>query len=78
MLDEATSAVDEDSQMLVQQALETSMTGRTTIVIAHRMSTIQKCERIYVLENGRVLEEGGFSELQQKGGFFSKLAKGTQ
>jgi ABC-type multidrug transport system fused ATPase/permease subunit len=74
MLDEATSALDEDSQKLVQQALETSMQGRTTIVIAHRMSTIEKCSKIYVLENGRVLEEGGFSELQGKGGFFSKMA----
>ena len=74
MLDEATSALDEDSQKLVQEALEKSMEGRTTIVIAHRMSTIQKCEKIYVLENGKVLEEGGFSELQQKGGYFTKLA----
>jgi ABC-type multidrug transport system fused ATPase/permease subunit len=52
------------------------MVGRTTIIIAHRMSTIEKCGKIFVLENGKVLEEGGFTELKTKGGFFSKLSKG--
>jgi ABC-type multidrug transport system fused ATPase/permease subunit len=76
LLDEATSALDEDSQKQVQKALEQTKAGRTTIVIAHRLTTIEKCDKIFVLENGKVVEEGGFSELKQKGGFFSKLAKG--
>lgn len=54
------------------------MKGRTTIIIAHRMSTIEKCDKIFVLENGQVLEEGGFDELKEKGGFFSKLQKGKE
>jgi len=73
LLDEATSALDEDSQKKVQQALENAMEGRTTIIIAHRMSTIEKCDKIFVLENGKVLEEGGFEELKNAGGFFSNL-----
>ena len=57
LLDEATSALDEDSQKKVQTALENIMKGRTTIIIAHRMSTIEKCNKIFVLENGRLSEE---------------------
>ena len=72
MLDEATSALDEDSQKKVQEALNNAMQGRTTIIIAHRMSTIEACEKIYVLDQGKVLEEGGFDELRNKqGGFFA-------
>ena len=79
LLDEATSALDEDSQKKVQGALEKAMEGRTTIIIAHRMSTIEKCNKIFVLENGKVAEEGGFEELKGKdGGFFSNLHKGKQ
>lgn len=75
LLDEATSALDEDSQKKVQGALENAMSGRTTIIIAHRMSTIEKCDKIFVLESGKVIEEGGFEELKNKdGGFFSNLA----
>lgn len=55
------------------------MKGRTTIIIAHRMSTIEKCSRIFVLENGKVAEEGDFEELKGKdGGIFSNLHKGKQ
>jgi len=68
LLDEATSALDEDSQKKVQKALENAMKGRTTIIIAHRMSTIEKCDKIFVLEHGSVSEEGGFEELKAKGG----------
>ena len=68
--------MDEDSQKKVQQALENAMEGRTTIIIAHRMSTIEKCHKIFVLENGKVLEEGGFEELKAAGGFFANLSKG--
>jgi subfamily B ATP-binding cassette protein MsbA len=74
MLDEATSALDEDSQKLVQNALEKSMEGRTTIIIAHRLTTIQKCHKIFVLDQGCVSEEGAFNDLQAKdGGYFSKI-----
>ena len=77
LLDEATSALDEDSQKKVQGALENAMKARTTIIIAHRMSTIEKCDKIFVLETGKVIEEGAFQELKNKdGGFFSNLAQG--
>jgi len=75
ILDEATSALDETSQKKVQGALANAMKGRTTIIIAHRMSTIEGCDKIFVLENGVVKEEGGFSELKAGGGLFSKLAQ---
>ena len=75
MLDEATSALDEDSQKKVQVALESAMEGRTTIIIAHRMSTIEKCDKIFVLEEGRLSEEGSFKDLNQRGGLFSKLSQ---
>lgn len=73
LLDEATSALDEDSQKKVQLALEKAMQNRTSIIIAHRMSTIEKCDKIFVLEDGKVKEEGGFEELKAAGGFFAKL-----
>lgn len=76
MLDEATSALDEDSQKQVQDALNNVMKNRTTIIIAHRMSTIEACSKIYVLESGKVLEEGGFEELKsKKDGFFANKEK---
>lgn len=50
------------------------MKDTTTVIIAHRMSTIEGCDKIFVLENGKVLEEGGFAELKGKGGLFSKLS----
>lgn len=73
MLDEATSALDEDSQKKVQGALDNAMKDRTVIIIAHRMSTIEKCDKIFVLEMGKLSESGGFNELKEKGGLFSKL-----
>ena len=60
LLDEATSALDEDSQKKVQQALENIMVRRTSIVIAHRMTTIERCNRIAVLEDGVIVEDGSF------------------
>ena len=79
ILDEATSALDEASQRKVQVALENIMKDRTSIVIAHRLTTIEKCDRIIVLESGRVVEDGAFKELKQKeGGFFAQLASGMQ
>lgn len=71
LLDEATSALDETSQKKVQQAIEAAMQNRTTIVIAHRMSTIEKCSKIFVLEEGKVKEEGAFEELKAAGGVFT-------
>ena len=78
MLDEATSALDEDSQRKVQMALEQASQGRTTIIIAHRMTTIKRCDKIFVLESGTVSEEGNFDQLQEAGGLFSKLSKQTK
>jgi ABC-type multidrug transport system fused ATPase/permease subunit len=74
MLDEATSALDEDSQKKVQSALEAASRNRTTIIIAHRMSTIEKCDKIFVLESGSLMEEGNFNELKERRGTFAKLA----
>jgi subfamily B ATP-binding cassette protein MsbA len=64
LLDEATSALDETSQAKVSKALSEAMKGRTTIVIAHRMSTIEKCDKIFVLDNGKVIESGSFNDLK--------------
>ena len=62
---------------MVTQALDKAMKGRTTIVIAHRMSTIEKCDKIFVLDNGQVKEEGDFNTLKNKqGGFFSNMSQG--
>jgi ABC-type multidrug transport system fused ATPase/permease subunit len=71
ILDEATSALDETNQKMVQEALDSAMKGKTTIVIAHRMSTIQNCNKIFVLEDGKVKEEGAFDELNKPGGYFA-------
>jgi ABC-type multidrug transport system fused ATPase/permease subunit len=74
ILDEATSALDAESEHQVQQALEVLMKGRTTLIIAHRLSTIRHVDRIFVLGDGKVLESGAFSELENKdGGAFHHL-----
>lgn len=79
LLDEATSALDENSQRKVQAALDTLMQDRTTIAIAHRLTTVEKCNRIAVIEGGKIVEEGKFDELKNKeDGFFSHLAAGMQ
>jgi len=73
LLDEATSSLDNESEFLVQQALDRLMRGRTTIVIAHRLSTVERADRILVLDKGRIVEEGTHSELLTRGGLYHRL-----
>ncbi|RUY85197.1 MULTISPECIES: ATP-binding cassette domain-containing protein, partial [unclassified Mesorhizobium] len=75
LLDEATSALDAESETLVQTALERLMQGRTTIVIAHRLATVLKADRILVMDGGSIVEEGTHQSLVAKGGIYARLAK---
>jgi ATP-binding cassette, subfamily B, bacterial len=74
LLDEATSALDAESERMVQAALETAMKDRTTLVIAHRLSTVQRADRIVVMDAGKIVETGTHAELAAAGGLYARLA----
>ncbi len=75
LLDEATSALDAESESLIQEALETVTKGRTTLVIAHRLATVRNADRIFVLEQGKIVGEGSHAQLLKKSPLYAKLAK---
>ena len=75
LLDEATSALDAESERLVQGALDRLMQGRTTLVIAHRLATIRAADRIIVMDNGRIVEQGNHTTLSAAGGLYARLAR---
>jgi ATP-binding cassette subfamily B protein len=74
LLDEATSALDAESEILVQKGLSAAMQGRTTLIIAHRLATVQKVDRIVVLDRGRIVETGTPENLRNRGGLYARLA----
>lgn len=75
LLDEATSALDAESEVAVQRALDAVMANSTTLVIAHRLATVQKADRILVMDAGRIVERGTHAELVRRGGIYARLAE---
>jgi len=76
VLDEATSSLDSESEELVEQALEELLQGRTTLIIAHRLSTVLRADRVAVIDRGRIVEEGGHVALLAQDGIYAKLYQG--
>ena len=74
LLDEATSALDAQSERMVQAALESAMQNRTTLVVAHRLATVQKADWIVVLDHGQLVEQGTHAQLVAQGGVYAGLA----
>ncbi|MEM6411844.1 MAG: ATP-binding cassette domain-containing protein, partial [Pseudomonadota bacterium] len=75
LLDEATSALDSESEALVQKALLAAAAGRTTLAIAHRLSTVRQADRIIVMDGGQIVETGTHNSLVEKGGLYARLAE---
>jgi ATP-binding cassette subfamily B protein len=75
LLDEATSALDAESERLVQDALDRLMANRTTIVIAHRLATVRAADRIIVMSEGRIVEQGNHDTLSRSDGLYARLAR---
>jgi len=78
ILDEATSALDSTSEREVQAALDALMEGRSSVVIAHRLSTVKNADRICVMESGKVVEEGTHDDLMAKGGTYARLVENQE
>jgi subfamily B ATP-binding cassette protein MsbA len=76
ILDEATSSLDTESEALVEEALEMVMEGRTTLIIAHRLKTVQRADRVLVIDDGRILEQGTHADLVAEGGMYARLYRG--
>jgi ABC-type multidrug transport system fused ATPase/permease subunit len=76
IFDEATSALDTVSEALVQQAMENAVAGKTSLIIAHRLATVKHCNRILVIDDGRIIQDGSYDDLVGQAGLFRNLVQG--